>query len=361
LQRDKKALHGQIVEAAILAPSAENAQPWHFRSDGERLTVCLDRQHAFASDVDSMLSLTGLGACIENAVIAARECGFEAVVTVNDGRLNTTEKRFVPLVIIDFAEADVQDPLHAFLAERRTCRRMDGARRVSRDELVRLSSSTERFPSVRVDWLIDPAEISEVARLIGQGNRIRFEHRPFHGELYQHLRFARAEAQQTRDGLDVATLQLPFGVASIMRFLRSWPRMRAANLFGFSRAVARQAAQEVMGSGAVGILTVDGSTVAEFLQGGRALERLWLTATSCELALHPTASLAVFLAHAERTGLDRLLPAHAKAARKMADRFYRLCPALRGRVVQIVFRVGHAAQLGPRSLRRPARSVLDFK
>jgi hypothetical protein len=195
--------------------------------------------------------------------------------------------------------------------------------------------------------------------LIGQGNRIRFEHEPFHGELYHHLRFTPEEAHVTRDGLDVATLQLPLGVAWIMWLLRKWPRMRAANFAGFSRAVARQASHEVKSSGAVGILTVD-AAAEEFLTGGRALERLWLTATSCELALHPTASLAVFLAHAERTDLRQLLPHHATMARSMVERFYRLCPSLRGRTVQMMFRVGHAAPPAIRSLRRPAGSVLDF-
>src|ERR687891_359524 len=60
-----------IVQAALLAPSAENTQPWQFVIDSDTLVVSLDRARTLASDIDSMLSLTAIGACIENAVIAA--------------------------------------------------------------------------------------------------------------------------------------------------------------------------------------------------------------------------------------------------------------------------------------------------
>jgi hypothetical protein len=237
---------------------------------------------------------------------------------------------------------------------------MDAKRAIAQESLAQLSASMDQFESVKIDWLIDPSAIGEIAALVGQGNRMRFEYEPFHGELYQHLRFSAAEARSTGDGLDVATLQLPFGVARILFFLRRWSRMRLANRVGFSRSVAFQAAQEVRSSSAVGVLSVDAPDAREFVVGGRAFERLWLTATSLGLALHPTASLPVFLAYAERSDLGQLLPRHARTARTMADRFYRLCPSLRGRVVQMAFRLGYATPPDTRSLRRPVRAVLDL-
>lgn len=361
LQDDKTLVHQQIVERAVLAPSAENAQPWHFHCDGDRLTLFLDRQQEFASDVDLMLTLTGLGASLENAVIAARKLGYEPEIEVEKLITCDAGERYTPVASLVLANAGERDPLYSYLGARCTCRRMDGKQPIADEVRQRLSTGIERFPAAKIDWLSSPAEIEAVSHLIGMGNRIRFEHEPFHDELYHHLRFTPAEAATTRDGLDVATLQLPRGVAWIMWLLRKWSRMRVANVLGFSRAVARQAAQEVRSSCAVGILTVDEATVGDFLAGGRAFQRLWLTATSLGLALHPTASLAVFLAHAERTDLGQLLPRHAEMACDMVDRFYRLCPSLRGRVVQMMFRLGHAASLAVRSLPRPVSSVLDFK
>ena len=220
---------------------------------------------------------------------------------------------------------------------------MNGRRTVRPDLVEQLSDSIQPFPSVQVDWLTDWEAIRQLADLVGQGNRMRFEHQPFHDEFYHNMRFTEWDAKRTNDGLDVATLQLPFGVAPILFVLRKWTRMRLANLLGFSWGVARQAAKEVRGSDTVGILTVDAASASEFLTGGRAFERLWLTATSLGLALHPTASLPVFLAHAQRTDCAQLLPHHAQCSREMVDQFFRLCPSLRGRTVQMVFRLGYAA------------------
>ena len=44
----------RMVEAASLAPSAENTQPWRFAIDSDRLLVGIDRSRTLASDVDDM-------------------------------------------------------------------------------------------------------------------------------------------------------------------------------------------------------------------------------------------------------------------------------------------------------------------
>ena len=136
--------------------------------------------------------------------------------------------------------------------------------------------------------------------------------------------------------------------------------MKVANFVGFSRAVAHQATTEMLSSGAVGILTVEKPTIECFINGGRALERIWLGAASADLGFHPAAALSVFLAHAERTDGSRLLPHHQQMAVKMEQRFSRLFPELSGRTVQMVFRIGNADRPQVGSLRRHLNDVLEL-
>ena len=361
LLQDTTGLHRRIVEAAILAPSAENTQPWQFSSNGESLTFYLDRQRVLESDVDFMLDLTSLGACIENAVIAAREAGYEPTVNYEvDRERPEQDERLIPVAHLNCRAGGEQDALFPYITTRCTCRRMDGTRLVEKSVLDAISAHIGGLHGPRVDWVTDRRDIRRLAKLVGLGNRIRFEYAPFHKEFYNNIRFSREKVESTRDGLDVATLQLPWGVATILACLRKWPRMWAANLLGFSRGVARQAAAEVCASGAMGILTVEEPTRTNFLSGGREFERLWLSATAAGIGLHPAASLAVFLAYAERTDGHRLLAKHWRMAQAMKQEFDRLYPQIQGRTVQMVFRLGYAGTPRVRSLRRPAQDVLDL-
>lgn len=347
----------RMIEAAILAPSAENTQPWRFKIDEDRLLVGIDRSRTLASDVDDMLTLTGIGAAIENAVIAARGQGLEPHVAYAHGD-TPLEGDFDAVAEIATAPAETHDPLYPFLSKRCTTRRLT-AEPIAPEVLQRLAAAAAEFPEVRVDWLTSQAEIKPIAKLVGLGNRMRFEHEPFHREFYDNVRFTPEEVAATRDGLDVKTLQLPPGVAGILHALRKWPRMRAANWLGFSRAVARQAAAEVCCSSAVGVLSVDAATPECFLNGGRALERIWTATTAAGLGFHPTASLPVFLAYAQRTDGRKLPSQHRELAAEMLRRFRKRLPRLADRPIQMVFRVGVAGNAPPRSLRLKVGHATD--
>jgi hypothetical protein len=348
----------RIVEAAAIAPSAENLQPWRFRIEESSILVLLDLTRQLPSDVERMLGLTGIGAAIENAVIAASCEGLRTdIENVADSRPKVAARSALPIARLRFEDSDEQpDALKKYIAARCTTRRMESTP-IEHDKLEAIVDSIRGFEGVELHW-VDERRLPEFARLAGMGNRIRFEHRPFHAELYHSLRFDAAEIARTRDGLDMATLQLPMGVARIMHLLRTWPRMRIANLFGFSRGVERQATAEVLKSGAVGFITVPISDAPAFIEGGRAFERMWLTATQLGLCFHPTASLPVFVAHA-REGCSQLLPKHAEATCQMSVRFSGLYPDLGNRVVQMAFRIGYGPRARVRSLRRPVEAAIE--
>ncbi len=350
----------RMVDAAILAPSAENTQPWRFAIEDDRLVVGIDRSRTLASDVDDMLTLTGIGAAIENTVIAARGMGLAAtaIYPLSGKPRGVLGDGFEWVAEISVTPGEVDDPLSAYLTQRCTTRRLT-AEPIAADVLQRLRAAAADFPEVRVDWLTSRADIKPIAKLVGLGNRLRFEHEPFHREFYDNVRFKPGEVAATQDGLDVKTLQRPIGVGGILHALRKWPRMRAANRLGFSRAVARQAAAEVCCSGAVGVLSVDAATPESFLAGGRALERIWIAAAATGLGFHPTASLPVFMAYAQRTDGGKLPVEYREVAAEMSRGFCNQMPCLGNRAIQMLFRVGMAESSPPRSLRREVRKAVD--
>jgi hypothetical protein len=349
-----------LVRAAVLAPTPDNNQPWRFVSQGERLLVHLDPTRALPSDVNSMFDLIGLGAAVENAAIAARQMGYEpsveyAPVTAGSAVENGSQ----PAVTMTFTPGGRPDPLYGQLEDRCTCRKLYKTRPLARQSLEALADAAKGFSEVQLDWITDRARIRALARVMAASDRIRFEYEPFHNELFRQLRFTVDEAERTRDGLDLRTLELPPGAGLMLRPLGSWSRMKWVHRLGLGRLLTAPSALSVRLSGAIGVLSVAQPTSAGFLQGGRAFERIWLAAQAENLALQPLGSLSIFSAHLKLLAGKKLCQPHKERIGRLIGRFGELAPTVTERTLLIMFRLGHAAPPKRRSLRRPAEAVFE--
>ena len=352
--------HVELVEAAILAPSPDNNQPWRFISEGDQLLVYLDPQRALPSDVNAMFDLTGLGSAIENACIAARQMGYEPHVDCGLIPIDSIDDDVPRLAAtITFTPGGTPDPLHPHLATRCTCRKLYSTRLVAESCLSKLADAAREFSEVRLDWVTDRARIRAFARLIAVSDRIRFEYEPFHNELFRQLRFSVEDAERTQDGLDLRTLELPPGAGALLRQLRPWHRMKWIHRLGLGRLLTLPSAWSVWKSGALGVLSLSEPTATCFLRGGRAFQRIWLTAQAEGLALQPLGSLSIFFAHLDVLHGRKLSDRHKHLIRRLIGRFGELVPAARERVLLMLFRLGNSAPPRFRSLRRPAEDVLD--
>jgi nitroreductase len=349
----------KLVEAAILAPTPDNNQPWRFAVQDARLLVYVDRSRALPSDVNGMFDLMGLGAAVENACIAAREHGFEPKVELADCRAEDLGHPSHPAAAISFSPGGQPDPLYPYIATRCTCRTLYSKKPLPAEDLARMSKAAKQAGEVHVDWVTDRPRINELARLLAASDLIRFEYEPFHNELFRQLRFTAREAEQTRDGLDVRTLELPIGAAWLLHKLRFWSRMRKIHQLGLGRLLTVPSAVAVRRSGAIGLLSVDQPEAGVFLQGGMAFQRLWLAATSLDLAVQPLGSLPIFLAHWLQLGGSRLAAAHQARVQILAGRLQRLVPYIGGRVVQLMFRIGRSKPPKFRSIRRHTEDVFQ--
>lgn len=353
--------HARLVRAAVLAPSPDNNQPWRFAAQAGRLLVYLDPSRALPSDVHSMFDLIGLGAAIENACIAARQAGLQPQVDLPAAPSSPDEAATGPRLAatITLQPGGQPDPLFDCLASRCTCRKPFSTRPVADRSLQAMADAAAQFPEVRLDWIVQRRAIRSLAWLIAASDRIRFEYEPFHNELCRQLRFSAEEADETRDGLDLRTLELPPGAGLLLRFLRPWRRMKWVHRLGLGRLLTLPSAMAVVRSGAIGVLSVPQPTFEQFLRGGRAMERTWLSAQAEGLSLQPLGSLPIFFAHAQLLDGQKLSPRHTQRIRTLIERFGQLLPAAHDRVLLLLFRLGYSAPPRFRSLRREAEGVFD--
>jgi hypothetical protein len=351
----------RLVWAATQAPSPDNNQPWRFSYRDGELDVYHDARRALPSDAAGMFAGLAVGACIENVCIAARPMGCLPRVTYSPeaeaGFIDTHDLR---VATIRFDPDGAEDPLEPYLESRCTNRRPFAVQPIPSSKLRSLEAGCDGFAGCRVVWVTARREIRRLARLVARADLVRFQSRSCHEELFRQLRFSSEEAVATRDGLDLRTLELPPAAARALGWLRPWRRMQSLHRLGLGRLLTWPSAQLVRKSGAIGVLMVQKPSFLDFVQGGRAFQRLWLTAHRESLWLHPLGSLPIFLRQLEQRAFERFPKGNRRVLETLQNKLYQVVPELNGGVLVMLFRVGQGSPPSARSLRRGTEDVCDF-
>lgn len=179
-----------LVQYAILAPSSHNSQPWQFEIEGEeiRLSGAPDRVLP-VSDPDAHYAHVGLGAALENLLIAAEYFGFKTSVahSVKDFRLIATVhlKRSAPPM-------RAPDHLLHSIPRRRSNRAPYAKKPLPVDFLGWIKQ--QETPDIKIDIVILPEQKSRVADILLQARIALFDQKEFRKELagYKHHNLTRS-------------------------------------------------------------------------------------------------------------------------------------------------------------------------
>src|SRR5262249_21402512 len=200
------------------------------------------------------------------------------------------------------------DALYALLKTRHTNRQYSTRTRLSPEQLATFCAAVHSIPGARVEFFQSDDQLEEMGRLLGAGDRLRLLHQQLHRELMQEIRWTRAEAEATRDGIALETMTLsPIDLAGL-RLCRHWSSLALLRQWGGGQGLEKMARKSIAAAAAVGLITLPTVEPQAYFNGGRAVQRLWLSATACQVALQPmTALLYLFarLLRGDGEGLDR--------------------------------------------------------
>lgn len=345
----------RLAEAARWAPSPDNNQPWALQPRSSEIVLWHVCERAIASDECDMFRDLALGAVVENIRIAATADGLVTLVTwlpfpwqVENGRERAA--------VLTFTRGAVPDPLLPCLQKRRTNRKSYRREAPPERDLAEIAAAAGKR-NASLQWTTDRTGIDEIARVVGPFDRIRFEHRPFHQELFHCMRFSAREARETRDGLYLKTLEIPALAAPLLRRLGNWRHMQSFNRMGGSRLLAGMSVFQARNSGALGLLAADGKRPSAFLDAGSGLQRAWIEAAARDLEMQPLGSLPLFLANRTRNeGATGPLPDElVLRASRALERTFRPPPGSRP---AMLVRLGRASAPSTRSERYGLDGIL---
>jgi molybdopterin/thiamine biosynthesis adenylyltransferase len=347
-----------VIRAGIQAPSGDNAQPWKFSYKGNTICLYLDRDadHSFFN-INQLASVISCGAVLENMRVAATAFGLEAEIDYLPSAGKDDLMAFMKLVYSGVRT----DALFESIWRRRTNRKFYEKRALPPSVLDDLRKATgDRYPGVRLHFITDRSDLREAARMIYNVDRIRTEHRPLHEHLCRMIRYSHEEAMEKRDGLPLKNLEAGPAGELFLKVTRPWWLMNLMNRIGVGRLVAFHSYQGILHASGVGVLTVPGMKTEDFLKGGQALERLWLTLTHKGLAVQPMTAITLFWLRWQLEGQENFSRRHRRLLRDVWAEYRRLFPEMdfSKEWHVLLFRFGYWEEVKYGTLRKNVESFL---
>jgi len=335
-----------LVMAGLQAPSGDNAQPWRFEWRGADLRVAADpdRDPSFFN-FRQRASLISLGAVVENIRAVASRYRLEARVAPGDRPLSAH---------LSFAPGGIPlDPLAEPVWERDTNRLPFAKQPLSGHARAALERAVTVVPGARLHARDDAESLRAIAAAAYWADRTRVELRSAHEHFHRMTRLDAKNARDTGDGFSFRNLGANPAQALFLRATRPWPMNVLANRLRLNDMVARHARALTRSAPYIGLVTMPGDGDDDFRDGGRAVERVWLTAAYLGLAFQPLASVNLLLARLRAEGPGAFPPRAVEYLRRAESSFRAAFPSVEDKNgLILLFRIGHAPLIPEGTFRR---------
>jgi len=346
-----------IIRAGIQAPSGDNAQPWRFSFKDNTIFLYLNKN---ADDsffnINQIASIISCGAVLENIRIAAS--AFE--LNANIKYLPSWAKDDLIATIELIYNGIPKNPLFASIWKRNTNRTFYKKKPIPSLVLNDLEKSISDIPGIKLHFVVEKDELKKLAKIIYKTDRIRTENRSLHEYLVKMIRYSHKEAIETRDGLPIKNLEAGFAGEIFLKATRPWFIMDLMNKIGVGRMVALHSFQSIINSSGVALLVVDGMNSKDFLKGGQAIERLWLSITRQGLAMQPMTAITLFWLRWQIEGEKSFAKKHRGLLQDVWEEYQSLFNEVKfSREGQVMmFRIGYGEKIKYGTYRKNVNSFL---
>lgn len=262
----------RAIEAAILAPSNHNTQPWRFIVGESAILLCADRTRALAVvDPFDRELIISCGAALFNLRAALSQQGFGYAITLLPASLDPDI-----LARVEVLNRPVPDPKLAALAqviEARVTTRESFVAEVIAPRIVDTLRAAAEAEGVDLYCVSDKTRKTKLADLVAQADAMQLADPRFRRELASWV-----HPRRSREGMGALADSAPVLLDLTIPITAS-----IARTFNAGKGVAAERERLVDGSPLLVGLSTAQDDPAAWLACGQALERVLLTGAQCEL------------------------------------------------------------------------------
>lgn len=278
----------EILYLASLAPSGHNTQPWTVRIlEPKHWVIGSDKNRWLpAVDPENRELLLGIGAFIENLVIAAGTFGYEVdiqIIAKSSMDPDIADIRLRKGSVVDFPIEKIR--------KRRTVRSGHTDQEIKAEDLKYITKHDAK--ACRVANVPSPHSFyipknSSQGKYLQEGtieaNRMQAFRDPAQEELANWIRWSNKEAKQYRNGLTPESMEIK-GFAGW--YVRNFYNPQSVLKKSFREQTVDIVAKQVKTCGGWLVVTSSDSNVPTLIEYGRAFENMLLKIREKMIAIHP--------------------------------------------------------------------------
>jgi hypothetical protein len=287
----------QLVEAANQAPSGGNMQPWIWVFDKKGVLHLFHdqaRSHSLL-DYKGTGSLIAFGAALENLRLKSAEMGIE---TEEIPQIQSFGDRLIASIrFLSKVSHPLQVPFSDLVSGigKRCTNRKNSKRQLLSEEQVAAVYSMLSGSELFLRHLDDQQKLEQLAVVVGGMDRMRLFHHQGLMDFIKEVRWNDREAKETKDGIDIATLELSGTERAAMGLLKDPATVKFFRKFLMGYGLTKISKDTIATASAMFLLGSSDYHPASFLEAGKVLQRIWIWANLNGLSFQPvTASLFIF-------------------------------------------------------------------
>ncbi|WP_149242783.1 Rv1355c family protein [Dyadobacter sp. 32] len=297
----------KIVEAASLAPSAGNDQPWKwlFREGQLYLFHDTTRSGSF-TNFGNHASELALGAAYENAMLKSRQMGFQV-----KGELYPMSRESDLVAVIRFGSPDVDEDFNVYahdladyIYSRSTNRRPGVPIPIDDLHYAILREAAAHVPEAELHFFTDREVIDRMARVVAECELILMLNERGHSDYFERDINWTGDTHKN-DGINVGTLGLTPAQLTALSMLKDEKIARALRLIGGGNLFVDATHKTISSASCLVLMTLPKDTKHKFFLGGIASQRFWLRAEQLGYSVQPlSAPLSMFARLEAGEGFD---------------------------------------------------------
>ena len=349
-----------IINAAHLAPSGGNNQPWRFHYQNKILHLFLEESATQAYlDPNYISSYTSIGSAIENLLLSAAKHNLSVNWELTPSLLPKHVAWFS--FSINYEPSDTEKRLADQIEARHTNRKITPKQELDPLIFNELSMLAASIAGAKLKWLSNPTQIQSLASISAHTDLLRMFIPEAHSDfIHKEMRWDLNEVNETEDGIGIHTLDLSNNDQIGLRLIKDRRTIDFLQQINGGSAFKRLAMQQLMSSSAIGLITLPKTTENIFINGGRAAEKVWLAAAGLDLQIHPINVSLIFF-YRNSIAKNLAIPETQKAVlTQLEQNFNELFENTPDEQAIFMFRIFKASSSPERTIRKPTPKIFSI-